>query len=679
MTDNVRSIVGVPRPSIDRAYLGLRASDEVVAKVLAVSLVAQIARAERRLREYLEAKWASLAREATKTATSMAASGKSATAITTAIDNAMRRWPGSVEDVVESELNLIYKLGRRAGHKKAVERSKGSLQYDTPNYTSETDVKKAEKTASVEPKFDLADEGAMKALNKHQLFWIGEHYDKNVSTGIADVTRKVIVEAGGNRTKAGKAMAERVADSLAHVRTPEGFHGSSKQYFEGLVANAATVARAHSQMRSFMDIGITKYKIVNPLDERTCPVCHHMDGRTFTMKEGAAQMHAELKARTPESVRKVHPWMGKKITKLTSSSALAGAGQALPPYHFRCRCTCDISDDIGSWDDLEPMSPPTAEEPAAPKPAKEPEATSEQKARDKVSQTLQDAKMVAMKKLGGGVNASSIATLEHEGAEVKGVWKEASGEAARLRRNVPAGTYYKREAASASLDTMLGEGAVVPPTIARKIEGEDGSLQHFAKGAMNYKPGNKAAKMLDAIRAAKENLADNESFRRVFLLDALTGNDDRHGGNIMFKVAKLGGKDTLRAVAIDNGLTFPHGEASRFIFPSTQEWQAGKFLKLDEVSHKQVKSLDLSKVADMLKEHGLPKEAVRPTLMRIRALQDDPDVLFKMMKGELGMNYTKGEIGTMMEFIEFSAYNPSKFMNAKSVEAVEAVVKTTFK
>lgn len=355
MTDNIRSIVGVPRPSrIDGLYFGMRASDEVVAKVLSVSLVAQIARAESRLREYLEAKWNARAREATSAAKAMAGAGRTPASIASKIDAIMSKWAGDVEAVVASEIKSIYKLARRAAYKKAVNRTAGSLQYDTPNYTAES-IRKAKRTASVEPKFDLEDEGSIKSLTKQQqVFWIGEHYDKNVSTSIADVTRKTILETGADRVKAAKAMAERVADTLSHVKTPDGFHGSSKQYFEGLTANAATVARAHGQMRSFIDVGITKYSIVNPLDERTCPVCSHMDNRVFTVKQGADQMRAELKAKTPEAVRAAHPWIRiNSLKKLTTSSALAGAGFSLPPFHFRCRCTCDITEDAGSWDALD--------------------------------------------------------------------------------------------------------------------------------------------------------------------------------------------------------------------------------------------------------------------------------------------------------------------------------------
>lgn len=358
---------------LERLYAGLRASDGIVAKALALSEVAQIAKAEQRLREYVYKVWSRLAAQATDKAAQLASQGKSAKQIAAAVDAIMDRWATEVRSTYLKEFEAIYKLARRAGRKKALRRTSASLQYDVPNYTEQS-APVAKATYGVEPSFDLADKAAMEALKDHQLFWIGDHYETGVSSGVADTARKVMVEAGGNEVKAGKLMREKMAKELAHVATPKGFHGTDKQYFEMLTANAATVARAHGQMRSFMDIGVSKYQIVNPGDERTCPVCKEMDGRVFLVKEGAGTMHKELAAKTPDDVRKAHPWTSAKGLKsviggksgAAASSALSSAGLNLPPFHGRCRCTVDIDDDIGSFDDMEELSPPTPDEEATP-------------------------------------------------------------------------------------------------------------------------------------------------------------------------------------------------------------------------------------------------------------------------------------------------------------------------
>ena len=360
--------------ALARSYIGLVASDEVVAKALKISEVSRIARAEARLREFVDAAWNKRAKMATKKAVSMAKQLKTSKQISATVDRIMAGWAKDVTPVFTAELENIYKLARIAAYKKAILRTKAPLQYDTPKFEK---VKKAAagtiRAAQLLPSFDLVDDMAVEALKKDQTFWIGRHYQHNLSPTIAKVSREVMIEAGKNAKLAGDLMSVNVANAFSHVSIPGGFHGTSKQYFEGLVANAATVGRVHGQMTSFMQIGITRYRITNPSDHRTCPVCTHMDGKVFTTQQGAQQMGDEMAAKTPEDIKKIHPWHTEKELKKISpasgrvkgpagvkdSKALADAGFSLPPFHFRCRCTVDVSEEAGSYKDLSPMSPPT--------------------------------------------------------------------------------------------------------------------------------------------------------------------------------------------------------------------------------------------------------------------------------------------------------------------------------
>lgn len=682
MDAKVYSIVGLPRrAAVDRAYIGLRTSDELVAKVLAVSEVAQIARAERRAREYLEAKWLARSAEAVNAAEALALKGRGADKITAAVDQIMERWAGDVEDAFGSEMDGIYRLARIAGFRKAATRSKASLQYNTTNFTEES-VKKAKKTAKVVPNFDLADKDSMKALRQHQVFWLGDYYKSDVSKGIAQTAREVIVEAGGDRTKAGKLIRERMTIALGKVETPEGFHGSSKQYFEGLAANAATVARAHGQMRSFADIGISAYVIVNPDDERTCDHCGHMNGKVFKLKQGLDQMQAVLKAKNPKQVRAAHPWIGYKGLKGISSKAgaagaedadaLAKAGQALPPFHFRCRCTADIDEEIGSWSGVVPMSAPTAEAESEPLifVDEDEEQTDETRAADQSLSAMATGELKKRSRIAAkGVNASEIVELEAaDGAQAKGVWKEARGEDENLRPNIEAGTYWKREELAYQVDRMMGPGGVVPPTLTREIENQSGSLQAFAMGA---KKGDDVWRELNTLEQAG-GYSSNASFRRTFVLDAVTGNDDRHGGNIMFQLA---GKE-LKAVAIDNGLTFPEGPACRFILPGSPSGDdAMKFLKLDDASQKAVGRLKLGKLAAAIHKAGVKRLGARATLVRVQALQDNPEAIKKVTQ----ITGTSRPERAVEHFIRQSAKSPEELVDEKKLKAIDAILDEVYK
>lgn len=351
--------------AIDLAYDRLRASEVLLAKVLKVPELAQMARSEQRLREYVDRKWELRRVQASVRARNLTASGQSAKQIAAGVRKVMGQWPKDVTPRFKKDTAEVYKLARIVGSKKAQKKTKAPLVFDTPNFTEDEEpVEKAK--AFVAPTFDLADEAAIAALEGNNVFWIGEHYDTNLAASISATTSETIAQAGASRATAAALMAERVRATLGAVLTPGGFHGSSLQYFEGLTANAMTVARTFGQIRSFEDIGIARYQIVNPLDSRTCPVCNHMDGKVFEQSQGNAQMEAEVEASTPEDIKRIHPWYTptqlraisskpgqlKGAAGAADSKALAAAGFSLPPFHFRCRCAVDIDEAVGSFSAL---------------------------------------------------------------------------------------------------------------------------------------------------------------------------------------------------------------------------------------------------------------------------------------------------------------------------------------
>jgi len=350
--------------ALDIYYDGVMAVDDLLAKALRLSEVARIARLETQLRRYLLAKWNAHAKKAVREASVLAAQLKPASQIAKAVEKEMDKWTKEVLPRHIETQQKIYRLARTAGWKKANKKTRASLAYSTENLTEV--VTKAEPVYSeILPAFDIADERAMEALGEHQTFWIGEHYDENIGSTIADTTKTTMVEAGTNRRVAGELIRERVAVALGVFSTPAGWHGSAAQYFEGVAANAATTARAFGQMRSFQDYGVVKYEWNANVDKRTCTRCAHLDGRVFTVEQGVGAMGRELRATTPAGVKRAHPFIGGSAADMTrllslaptkgrgpmkESASLAGAGISMPPLHFRCRCTVDISTEIGSWE-----------------------------------------------------------------------------------------------------------------------------------------------------------------------------------------------------------------------------------------------------------------------------------------------------------------------------------------
>ena len=158
---------------------------------------------------------------------------------------------------------------------------------------------------------------------------------------------------GLSPSQAHAAVARATRDALGFVKTPEGYRGTDASYFEGVAANNTTQGRVHGSLQSFVDVGVTRYELVNPGDSRTSRICQHLNGKVYEIDRGVAQAQAVTNARTPKEVKAAHPW--RSFAELTAvspskgdqgvgdSNALAPSGVAIPPFHFRCRTVIDVT------------------------------------------------------------------------------------------------------------------------------------------------------------------------------------------------------------------------------------------------------------------------------------------------------------------------------------------------
>jgi SPP1 gp7 family putative phage head morphogenesis protein len=350
---------------IDAAYDAAVAYDVLVAKALKVDEVAQIAAAEERLRTFLIARWETLSKKAVAQSKKLTFDLKIAPVISESVDLIMSEWSLDVAPRFVTEIDRVYRLAREAGFKKAKGITTAPLTYDTPPVpevtVKKTKVKKAT-DAEFNVVFDLIDEQAIEAMQEDNLFWIGEHYGKNVSVAVSETATETLLKQGASRIQAAEAMAEAMVTALSSLHVPGGYRGSARGYLEGLTANAMTTARVQGQIRSFENVGITTYEIVNPSDERTCPICSHMNGKVFTTTSATKQIELVQDTSSPGDVKNVHPWLSVKDLKAISPKAgaqgvadatnLTKAGFGLPPFHFRCRCTVDVSEASESFEAL---------------------------------------------------------------------------------------------------------------------------------------------------------------------------------------------------------------------------------------------------------------------------------------------------------------------------------------
>lgn len=318
---------------VDDLFVQVSAFDTILAKATGVSAIAQTRRIESKLREYFLAKWNVLRQEAAEKASMMVLAGKDPDEISAAVRRIMTEWSSEVRQQLFRDMARIYRLGRESLWMKA-QRLGATVEK----------AKVPKKEFVLQPVFDVADRKAVKAIQEQQLFWISEidDYQKEIASKIRDVTEAVILEGGGDRVFAGKELRDEIDRLLGFVSTPSGYTGTVESYFEGLAASASTTARSQGQVRSLQDLEVETYIIVNPEDSRTCPICSHMNGKSFTVEIGGKVVDDELAADTPEEVKEAHPFVQFSDVEGLDEAELARDGIVLPPFHFNCRCNLDI-------------------------------------------------------------------------------------------------------------------------------------------------------------------------------------------------------------------------------------------------------------------------------------------------------------------------------------------------
>lgn len=87
---------------------------------------------------------------------------------------------------------------------------------------------------------------------------------------------------------------------------------------------------------------ITTYQVNEVLDDRTCPICQMMHGKTFTVMTEYSKIVTALSTTDPTELKNIAPWPSQKKTNVAllaskSNEDLQAQGLGSPPYHPLCR------------------------------------------------------------------------------------------------------------------------------------------------------------------------------------------------------------------------------------------------------------------------------------------------------------------------------------------------------
>lgn len=338
----------------------------------------QLAFAELRLREKLSRTHTKIAKGADRRYVRevRAASRINSEWIQSHVGKYVKNWNGWADDNEKSVIEvtkLAYITGKTAIYRRAFGAKERPI-YNGPPYEQRAPVAEipvsVEKAVSsaINPHTTLTDARAIEQIVKGQMFWIGKYHNDVLRKQIEQVTREILLEQGLPRGEAARRLAAELGYNNGYLPVkpvapiPTGWKGSTKQYFDGVAANAATVSRIHSSITAIYELGFDVYEVLNPIDERTCPICDTMSGAVLDVRQAYQHMQEVIGAANPEQVKIDHPWLsvsdfisripqfqvqpdGSKVFSESGVRSIITSGTGYPPYHFKCRCSVDVRPD----------------------------------------------------------------------------------------------------------------------------------------------------------------------------------------------------------------------------------------------------------------------------------------------------------------------------------------------
>lgn len=185
--------------------------------------------------------------------------------------------------------------------------------------------------------FDLIDEKAIRALWKHNVYWIRSYYDRNLGEKVAKVGEQALSEG---LTKSETAR-------LFQSTFTEQFPKETSAYWRGFSNNAITRSRSLGQVGGYVEAGASVYRISAIIDKLTSEICLGMNGKEFTVERAVNLRDDLIASENTDNVKSVAPWRkpgdledraGGTPLKDIPADQLP-AGMEFPPYHFNCRTT----------------------------------------------------------------------------------------------------------------------------------------------------------------------------------------------------------------------------------------------------------------------------------------------------------------------------------------------------
>ena len=179
----------------------------------------------------------------------------------------------------------------------------------------------------------IIDKRSISFIESNGIYWLGEHYSSAISEKVVE-TGKAVLDMGLST----KDFTKMLESQLSNVLDMTDY-----KYWDITAESLLVRSKAFGNVFGMEEVGIKEYTIFAMGDERTCPVCQELDGRSFSVTAAADVCRNVLELTDPEDVKNALPWTSTPPIGV-SSAKLISQGRMLPPIHGHCRCDVVISE-----------------------------------------------------------------------------------------------------------------------------------------------------------------------------------------------------------------------------------------------------------------------------------------------------------------------------------------------
>ncbi|MSN96446.1 hypothetical protein F1B92_04530 [Campylobacter sp. FMV-PI01] len=173
---------------------------------------------------------------------------------------------------------------------------------------------------SVKFTFDSVDKNAINAMRKG-FYWMGREYNEKLQVRLKDRIEKVFT---GEINEIPKALKDEFGAII----------NADESYFKGVADHIALQSSNVARVTQGAKYGVSHYKVLAVMDDRTSEICRSMHGRIIEAFHLENQVNSLLNAKSMADKKNAAIWQNKAYNGRSDKMA---SNFGLPPYHFRCR------------------------------------------------------------------------------------------------------------------------------------------------------------------------------------------------------------------------------------------------------------------------------------------------------------------------------------------------------